>query len=172
MKLIVEIEWYQLPERRNRSPFLMTLVNRIWRTQPPQLHESDHLWDQTRVLYAMTHPEDGAPLYIGKAWGATVYERIRARDKQRVYSRIQRQEAVPSHRLQAMIGFVNPPGRMRMTAKLLSECEQLLIWQLCPCGNVQSTSSYQCRDGMAVRCIGAWPLRQQTFVDEIGYDYR
>lgn len=166
MRIDAEIEWIQMPRLASRWNLLTHRLRAWLGCQPPAPDEYGELWTQTRCLYALVHPNGSRILYIGKAWSKTVVQRLRSRDKRRVYETLRRKHDLSMDQLIPMVGVVNVDAISRLTHVLLAEIESMLIFYTEPTGNRACTSSYRCRDYLAVRCSGDWPLRQRTFIDE------
>lgn len=170
MQIHANVRWIEAPARPNRLERLLERLRSFLGRQDPSLPEEFELWRQRRVLYAYVHPREGKVLYVGKAWGASVSQRFDAKDKARVRKAIWRAHSIHLEQVQVIVGFVEPVAQRAVTRKLIEEIESLLIYHVIPCGNTQHRESYHCRDGLTIRCLDAWPLRQQTFVDEVIQD--
>lgn len=171
MRVDAEIAWVQLPRPASWWEELKDEIRVLLGGQSQLLAEdadADYL-ASTRCLYALCHPSENQLLYLGKAWSSRVGSRIRATDKCRVYDAIRREHGLSPDQLIPFVGFVEPDSQSRLTHALLTEIESLLIFHIEPTGNHACKSSYRCRDRLAVRCTGDWPLRQRTFVDEVTF---
>lgn len=129
------------------------------------LGPSDAGWDAIRCLYVYVDPSDDL-LYIGKADGCTVRERLHAPDKRSLLGFFSRKLALSD--FDVFLGDVSLPAGCRLSRELLTDIESLLIYYLQPPGNIQSVRSRIPRPGLRVRCIGDWPYAEDRFVDPRG----
>ncbi|MFT3685463.1 MAG: hypothetical protein QM783_11130 [Phycisphaerales bacterium] len=83
-----EINWVLLPSLPGPFEGVKDWFRGLLRQPIPATPVGDDLWDSTRALYAFFHPRNKEALYVGKAWGATVYQRFTASDKNRVFDAI------------------------------------------------------------------------------------
>ena len=127
------------------------------------LDATDHRWEERRCLYAYVAPASSEILYVGKAWGVTVRGRWQYSAKDHFWNDLERDRGILAHR--AILGeVVLPPGK-RLSPKLLSDIESLLIHRIKPWGNIQSRSSRISRPGFVVACRGSWPNSKSMFHD-------
>ncbi len=133
-----------------------------------ELDDDDEAWDEVRCLYAYIEPESDEVLYIGKAWGKTLRERLDAPDKDEVFARLKAAGYdLNDDGVGVLIGRVTLEPGMRLTKELLKDIESLLIYEIEPEGNEQNIYSRgSWRSGLEVRCKGDWPHPLNTFVDE------
>jgi hypothetical protein len=134
-----------------------------WRPLPNNFEDDG--WDQIRCLYAYLAPKGREVIYIGKAWGKTVYERWCREAKGDFWGDLERERGVFSHR--AAVGTIALDPGARLTHALLQDIESLLIAQLRPWGNIQNSRSRGIvRPGFAAECRGSWPLAKRLFRDQ------
>ena len=126
-------------------------------------HDEDERWDSDLCLYAYLHPERDKLLYVGKADYATVRERLRGADKERLFADIQDEYDVDEVRV--LRGEIRLDECRRRSSELLADIESLLIIRLQPFGNIQSTQTRIQRPGLRVTCTGDWPLARSRFRD-------
>lgn len=123
-------------------------------------------WDQLRCLYAYFSPHRGELLYLGKAWGKTVFERWKREAKNAFWNDLERERRIFEHSIR--VGTIALHSGDRLTHALVKDIESLLIITLRPWGNIQNSKSRGIsRPGLAVVCRGDWPLRTRTFRDTV-----
>lgn len=116
----------------------------------------DPIVDESRVLYVVAHPQANRPVYIGKADGCTVYERAFARDKHALWDWLANRGI---HEHECLVGF--PATDFVLTRQLLADVESLLIYNLQPHWNRQSTRTRGIsRPGMVLFCYDEWRWRR------------
>ena len=123
----------------------------------------DERWSYTCCLYAYVAAKGREILYIGKCDGCTV--RQRWRNKYSFWQDLERNRNIWSHRV--LIGELLIPRESRLTRQLLADAESLLIWRTKPWGNIQCQNDRIRRVGLSLRCSGAWPLTERSFVDSL-----
>lgn len=138
MSTVVELDWYRL------GPL-------------GELHDAD------RTFYALYHRREPSMLYIGKADYQTVGQRLRCRSKQAVWGHLLDECEFKERDIGLIAAMVYTDHRW--TSELQTDVESLLIHRLRPIANIQALSSRVLRDGLEVRCAGAWPIRRRRFVD-------
>jgi len=116
-----------------------------------------------RVLYGYTDPDGKEILYIGKADGCSVRERLSGKHKEDVFKYLEKEIGLNEYCL-CVGDLYLPPGR-NFSSRLLEDTESLLIYTLEPRANVQSINSRISRSGMELICTGDWPLRKKHFID-------
>jgi hypothetical protein len=125
--------------------------------------ERNRLWSANYCLYAYLHPERDWLLYLGKAGGSTVRQRLSGDHKHRLFRDIRREYGIEGVRV--LVGVLElERGRYR-TSELLADVESLLIKRLQPYGNISARSHRISRPGMRVHCVGGWPFRRESFRD-------
>jgi hypothetical protein len=125
--------------------------------------ERNRLWSANYCLYGYLHSERDWLLYIGKAGGSTVRQRLSGDHKNRLFRDIRKEYGIEAVRV--LVGVLElEPGRRR-TSELLADVESLLIMRLQPYGNISVTLSRIARPGLRVHCIGAWPFKRASFRD-------
>lgn len=102
-------------------------------------------------------------LYIGKAWGTTIYDRFNAPDKQKFFRYIEQELDLTATRLIA--GEIWLDDGTRLTKQLLLDIESLLIHRIKPFGNITAIRSRTQRPGLRVFCTGSWPLARRGYLD-------
>ncbi len=112
----------------------------------------------------MQHRKSRRLLYLGKADFQTVAERLRCRSKLGVWARIEDELGyVPD--CTALLGeFEVAPG-VRLTQQMLSDTESLLIMGEDTPGNRQCRRGRITRPGLCVACLGQWPGRARSYLD-------
>ena len=117
--------------------------------------DTDDGWYQLRCLYAYWARNDEL-LYIGRAWGKTVYERWRREAKAHFWNDLERDRKFFEHGV--TVGTIDLMSNERLTKQLLSDVESLLIYQTKPWGNIQCRDDRIVRPGLIVNCRGDCPL--------------
>jgi len=136
----------------------------VWVDWVELKRSNNSLWSANYCLYGYLHPARNWLLYIGKAGGSTVRQRLFGDHKYRLFSDIQREYDVVEFRY--LVGVMRlDPGRKR-TSALLADVESLLIARIKPVGNIKRRHSRISRPGMRVHCIGAWPFKRMSFRDD------
>lgn len=140
-----------------------------------RLQYADHKWQMSGVLYAYLDPSTALDpgtaemLYIGKAVGCTVLQRLEAPDKNGFFADLKRKQRKDAGVVSVMVGMIKPAdGSMpiRVTRELIADIESLLINKIKPWGNIQFLRQRNIsRLGMRVKCAGDWPLEQNMYVD-------
>lgn len=125
--------------------------------------DDDEWLSLRRALYAYVHPRSDRILYIGKADGCSVRERLGGTHK-RAIARFFR-KALGFARIRLFIGVLGLPVGSRLSRALMADVESLLIARLLPCANVQCVRTRISRPGLTVLCRGEWPSRTRRFVD-------
>ncbi len=136
------------------------MVNVSWRALNG---DYDPGWDLSGVLYAYVVP-GGEIAYIGKAGYVSVRRRWNRSSKAGFWGDLERERGIGRHAV--LVGSVDLRDGCRLTDKLLSDIESLLIATLRPWGNIQAIQSRMSRPGLRVRCRGGWPYSRRDFVDE------
>lgn len=134
----------------------------ILRWSLPFADEDDARW-HSYGLYAYLRPRNPEILYIGKAAGRTILQRLRDADKDALFRDLKRQRGIFGIRV--IVAEVD--ATQRVSRELILDVESLLINQIKPWGNIQSATSRSIsRPGLIVACKGtAWPLHERTFRD-------
>jgi hypothetical protein len=126
--------------------------------------EDDAGWNLVRCLYGYLAPDMREILYIGKSWGVSVRGRWSRSAKSDFWDDLEAERKIARHYV--LLGQIALFGESRLSRQLLADVESLLIFHLAPWGNIQSTRTRISRPGLVVRCVGAWPVKQQFFEDE------
>jgi len=126
--------------------------------------EGEEAFEFTRFLYAYLHPKSGKILYLGKADYCTVRERTKGSHKTAIFNAMIENEGV--NVLHPIVGVLSLEVGTRFSSQLLSDVESLLIIELQPPYNKQSTRSRISRPGIEVKCTGTWPVRRKRCRDE------
>jgi hypothetical protein len=130
------------------------------------IHEDDPAWDSCGNVYAYAVPSPWDLLYVGKAVGCTVRERLNAADKDGF-----RKWAVREG-IRGFACFVAYPRVIggRLTARVVQGIERLLIFALQPPGNIQSVGGFDPLPGLVVTItgFGVWPRELHDFGDSVG----
>ena len=135
----------------------------LWVNWAELQRERNRLWSANYCLYAYLHPERDWLLYLGKAGGSTVRQRLSGDHKHRLFRDFRKDYGIEEVRV--LVGVLGlRKGRYR-TSELLADAESLLIMRLQPYGNISATSSRIARPGLRVHCIGAWPFKRASFRD-------
>lgn len=127
------------------------------------LHECHELWGLSRGLYCYTTPDGRDPIYLGKTDGTSIRRRWNADDKRKLWRFVERELGHKKHAIFA--GEIELPGGYRLSRELLADIESLLIYRLSPIRNQMCVRSRISREGLSVRCLGAWPFSQRVFRD-------
>lgn len=131
------------------------------------LAPNDRRWEARRSLYAYLYPQTGQIVYVGKAYAATIRERMSGPHKEKVFLSLAKRFG-PSHGWATSVlhGRVSTgeQGR-RITKPVLRDVESLLIKHLGPFGNTNCKGRRIERPGMTVQCIGGWRVPQRIFCD-------
>jgi hypothetical protein len=129
----------------------------------PYREEDDARW-HTYGLYAYLRPRHPEILYIGKAAGRTVLQRLRDPDKDALFRDLDEQRSIQSVR----VIVAQFEAAQKITRQLILDVESLLIHSIKPWGNIQSTQSRSIsRPGLSVKCDGkVWPIGRRTFRDQ------
>ncbi|GAB2199491.1 GIY-YIG nuclease family protein [Sessilibacter sp. MAH4] len=125
--------------------------------------DGDEGLDLCQVLYAYTHPDTEEILYVGKADFSSVYKRLKGRHKDEIFNYLRSEFQISEMGL--LVGQLILEEGRRFSSTLLSDVESLLIHELNPPANIQSTSSRISRPGLIVTCLGEWPLKDNQFED-------
>jgi hypothetical protein len=128
----------------------------------PFADEDDSRW-HSYGLYAYLRPRNAEILYIGKAAGRTILQRLRDPDKEALFDDLKRERGISAIRV--IVAEVE--ATQRVTRELILDAESLLIHEIKPWGNVQSVARRDIsRPGLTVVCKGlVWPLHERTFHD-------
>jgi hypothetical protein len=129
-----------------------------WRLLQPR----DEGLQFSACLYAMLAPNKKRIVYIGKAWRATVAERLRCRTKGGLWMHL---DDCRISKCFVLLGELILPQGRRLSGALLSDVESLLIMGEQPTGNVQSMNSRIDRPGLCVACAGRWPGKAKHYFD-------
>jgi hypothetical protein len=119
-------------------------------------------WDQRRCLYAY-RARSGEILYIGKAWGKTVWERWQFEAKPHFWTDLERKRKIFEH--STSVGTLTMYPGTRLTEELLVDVESLLINRLGIWGNIQCRNSRIERPGLVISCRGDWRNAPRRFRD-------
>lgn len=139
------------------------LVN-VWVHWTELQNDRNRLWSANYCLYAYLHPKRDWLLYVGKAGGSTVRQRLSGDHKHRLFRDLKKHYGIEGVRV-LVGGLELEEGRYR-TAELLADVESLLIKRLQPYGNISARSHRTARPGMRVHCVGDWPFNRSAFRDE------
>lgn len=117
------------------------------------------------VLYAYIAPDLREILYIGKAYGCSVYERWCRTGKESFWDALEDERGITEHAV--IVGEVVDSNYRRITEQMITDIEGLLIYRLKPWGNIQSTQSRGItRPGLRVICEGPhWVHERRNFID-------
>src|SRR6185503_15727065 len=110
----------------------------------------------------MLSPDKKRIVYLGKAWRATVAERLRCRAKDGLWMHLDERRI---SKCNVLLGELLLPQGRRLSGELLSDVESLLIMGEQPTGNVQSMTSRIDRPGLCVACTGRWPGCAKNYFD-------
>ncbi len=124
------------------------------------------LWNVWRGLYAYLNldgDDESEILYIGKVDGTTVRQRWRRSGKVGFWDSLEKKRGIYFHGV--IVGLILLPVGQRLSRKLVTDIESLLINRVCPWGNIQCRNSRASRPSLVVRCEGEWPLTQTFFED-------
>jgi hypothetical protein len=129
----------------------------------PYREHDDPRWHYDLALYSYLRPRNPEILYIGKADGRTILQRLTGPDKDNLWRDLNRHYQVNAIRV-IVAEFKTD---LRITRQLVHDVESLLIYSIKPVGNIQTTRSRNIsRPGLVVRCEGkAWPYPRRTFRD-------
>ena len=116
----------------------------------------------SQCLYAYVVPRPKEIVYIGKADRCTVLERWRGPDKAMLHDWAE-SEGISGVRIH--VGFVSWGEGRRFSSAKLTDVESLLIHRLQLPGNVAYKTNRIARPSTRVRCVGDWPHKRKTFVD-------
>jgi hypothetical protein len=135
----------------------------VWVHWEELLSKRNRLWTANYCLYAYLHPTRDWLLYMGKAGGCTVWERLGGEHKNQLFRDFKKDYGIEGVRV--LVGLLElEKGRYR-TSQLLADVESLLIRRLLPYGNISSRSQRISRPGTHVQCEGAWPFKRRAFRD-------
>ena len=114
-------------------------------------------------LYAYLRPRNPEILYIGKAVGRTILQRLNDSDKESLFIDLAKQRDIRGVRV--IVAQIQ--ANQNLTTQLILDVESLLIHGIKPWGNIQSSLSRDIsRPGLVVNCKGkAWPFPKRTFRD-------
>jgi len=130
------------------------------------LERGDRRWRGSRCLYAYVDKQTKRPLYLGKAYSATILERLEGRHKAGIFGRLAEKFGMSQHWVPEVLHgrLVAESGR-RVTKPVFRDVESLLIKRLDPHANIRCKGSRIERRGLVVECIGDWPFRRRRFRD-------
>jgi hypothetical protein len=130
----------------------------------PYRERDDARWGYNLALYAYLRARSPEILYIGKADGRTIWQRLNDPDKDKLWRDLGRELHVKATR----VIVAEFETRLRVTRQLVYDVESLLIYTIKPVGNIQATRSRSIsRPSLVVHCEGeAWPYPRRTFRDE------
>jgi hypothetical protein len=126
--------------------------------------DRNRLWSANFCLYAYLHAKRDWLLYVGKAGGSTVRQRLSGDHKYRLFRDIRKDYGIEDVRV--LVGGLEVEEGRKRTSELLADVESLLIKRLQPYGNTSARSQRIHRPGMRVHCVGAWPFKRAEFRDE------
>lgn len=134
----------------------------VLRWSLPFRDESDRRW-HSYGLYAYLRARHPEVLYVGKAVGRTILQRLKDTDKEVLFNDLAKERGIRSIRV--IIAPVE--ANQNITKQLILDVESLLIHEIKPWGNIQSHEGRGIsRPGLVVHCDGkAWPLSRRTFRD-------
>jgi hypothetical protein len=114
-----------------------------------------------RTLYAIVKPGTTKILYLGKAYGSSVWDRWQCTNKLNIGKRC----GMPKGDLNIgpLIAMIHTS--LTTTPKLIDDIERLLLFILQPCGNEKCVDSINLyHRELIVECSGDWPRRNpKTF---------
>src|SRR5712692_6555124 len=111
----------------------------VWVHWAELRREQNRLWSANYCLYSYLHPHRDSVLYIGKAGGSTVRQRLSGDHKYWLFQDIRKDYRIEGVRV--LVGVLElEKGRYR-TSELLADVESLLIMRLQPYGNRSGTKS-------------------------------
>jgi hypothetical protein len=120
----------------------------------PIRSKTDPKWTWIRVLYAYLTPDQCGILYIGKAYKSSVRERWNFSAKEGFWQDLELGRKITKHIV--IVGDILLPPGSNISEQLVSDVESLLIEQIKPWGNIQSTRTRISRPGLKVQCVGGW----------------
>ena len=128
----------------------------------PFREEDDSRW-HSYGLYAYLRPRHSEILYIGKAVGRTILQRVKDPDKDMLFDDLARERNI--HGVRVIVAQFE--ANQTITRELILDVECLLIHEIKPWGNIQSSRSRGIsRPGLVVKCSGEdWPLAKRVFRD-------
>ena len=127
-----------------------------------QLNIEDEGWSMSRCLYAYTTINSDEILYIGKADRASIYERWKAKDKQKLFRDLEKQRQIYQHIV--CFGDLELELGRKFSWQLLSDVESLLIDFEQPWGNIQCRNRRISRLNLEVKCVGNW-IGSKSYLD-------
>jgi hypothetical protein len=134
----------------------------VLRWSLPFREENDQRW-HAYGLYAYLRARHPEILYIGKAVGRTILQRVNDPDKRALFDDLAKQRNIRSIRV--IVARVE--ANENVTRQLILDVESPLIYEIKPWGNIQSCQGRGVsRPGLIVNCQGkARPLSRRTFRD-------
>ena len=121
------------------------------------------LWLASLCLYAYGHVRVPI-LYIGKCGcTSTVDSRWNCAHKDDLFDFFEDEYGI--RKVAILHGKIIVPAGRRLSPELIRDIESLLIYRLCPPGNIACTRSRTRRPGLRVKCTGHWPLKRDWFWD-------
>lgn len=123
----------------------------------------DEGWRMCRCLYAYTTTNSDEILYIGKADRASIYDRWKAKDKEKLFLRMENERKVYQHIVS--IGCLELEFGKKFSWQMLSDVESLLINYEQPWGNDKCKNTRISRPNLEVKCVGNWIGNSKTYLD-------
>lgn len=114
----------------------------------------DEGWNMSRCLYAYTTVNSNEILYIGKADRASISERWKDKDKQKLFADLEKQRQIYQHIV--LFGNMELELGEKFSWQFLSDIESLLIAFEQPWGNIQCKNTRISRSNLEVKCVGNW----------------
>lgn len=127
-------------------------------------NDTDEILQYRQVLYAYTDNLGKEIIYIGKADSCSVKERLGGTHKKGVFKYLETSLNFKEYGIS--VGMFDLPENKRLSPKIISDVESLLIYALKPKANIQSVNSRTSRPGIEVICYGDWPHEYNHFIDE------
>ena len=135
----------------------------IWVRWAELRQERNRLWSANYCVYSYLHPNRDWLLYIGKAGGSTVRQRLSGDHKLRLFRDIRKDYGIEDIRV--LVGVLELENGRYRTDELLADVESLLIMRLQPYGNSSATRNRISRPSLRVHCTGDWPFKRASFRD-------
>ena len=135
----------------------------VWVNWTELQRQSNRLWSANYCLYSYLHPVRDWLLYVGKAGGSTVRQRLSGDHKHQLFRDLRNEYGIEWVRI--FVGILELEKGQYRTSELLADVESLLIMRLQPYGNISATASRISRPGLRVHCVGAWPFKRASFRD-------
>lgn len=122
----------------------------------PVYRRSDPRFKWRKVVYSFVSPDREEILYIGQAYDCTVRQRWSYRGNKKVWDWLSSELRTPRSSVVLLVGQVVVPVHRKLTRRVISDVESLLIYRIKPCANVHHIDTLNCRPGIRVQCLGGW----------------